>query len=68
MATAGPRTIVELCPPNSVPNHKGKGVCRAWWESPDILESIEWLKLITSIKKYVCVEVDDTGNISKVLT
>lgn len=70
MATAGPRTFIELAPANSVPNKSATKIKdhRCWWEQGDVLSMIPWLRNVRRIKRYIAVEVDDNGNIVRELT
>lgn len=60
------RTLIELAPHNAVPSKKCKGEVgdfRVWWEMPQILDMIPWLRNIRRVKKFIAVFVDDNGNI-----
>jgi hypothetical protein len=60
----GMNTRVELCPVNAVPSTKTKfRDYRCWWEGPDVLGMIPWLKGVMRIKRYVCVVIDEHGAI-----
>lgn len=61
----GKNSRIELCPSRSVPSKKSANrYHRCWWEGDsDVLEMIPWLKGVRAIKKYVCVVVDDEGQI-----
>lgn len=56
-------SIIELCPIDAISKKTFDKYYRRWWDSPEILQMIPWLKGITSIKKYICVEVDVQGKI-----
>ena len=58
----GANTRIELCPVNAVPAKK-IGFHRCWWEGEDVLSFIPWLQPVRSIRRYVCVVVDDRGAI-----
>jgi hypothetical protein len=61
---SGRTTVIELCPVNAVPSKKcPSGFHRVWWETPDILEMIPWLRGVTRIKRYVSVVINDEGEI-----
>ena len=70
MATAGPRTFIELAPASGVPNKSAAKIkdYRCWWEQGDILSMIPWLRNVRWVKRYIAVEVDDNGNIVETLT
>jgi len=58
------RIVVELHPTNSIPKYKtDTGYHRVWWENPEILELIPFLKGVTRIKKFIRVTVNDVGEI-----
>lgn len=59
------RFRVELCPVNAVPGHKSPnhGNYRVWWDTPEMLDMIPWLRNVTRVKKYVCVVVDEHGGV-----
>ena len=62
---AADRSLIELAPRDAIPSKKAKGDVgdhRVWWETPEILDMIPWLRGIRRIKKYVAVLIDD-GNI-----
>lgn len=58
------KILVELCPPDAVPIYKTPGgVHRCWWDSPEILDMLPWLRGVKRIKAYIAVEVGDDGSI-----
>lgn len=64
----GERSVIELCPINAVPQKKLKTDHRCWWETPEILDMLPWLKYVTAIKNYVVVAVGEHGEITEELT
>lgn len=63
---AADRSLIELAPYNAVPSKKCKGEVgyfRVWWETPEILDMLPWLRGVTRVKKYIAVMIDDDGNI-----
>ena len=60
----GTSTRVELCPVNGVPSSKVKGgFHRVWWDGPEMLDMIPWLRGVRRVKRYVCVVIDEHGTI-----
>ena len=61
----GLNTRGELCPVRGVPSKKvAGGLHRMWWEGgPDVLDLIPWLCGVRVVKRYICVVIDENGNI-----
>ena len=63
---SGLNSTIELCPINAVPTHKtANRLHRVWWDNPAILGHIPWLSMVKRVKRYICVTVDNNGNIIK---
>ena len=65
MSDAGPgRTLIELCPIEGVPAKKCPGGHhRCWWDSPELLDMLPWLRGVKQIKRYFSVTINDDGEI-----
>lgn len=62
-------TMIELCPADDIPSKKTKyGTHRVWWDEPDLLNLLPWLKPVREVKAYIAVIVGDSGEIIKPLT
>jgi hypothetical protein len=68
IATDGPKNIIELAPASGVPKKTAVKEYRVWWEQPQMLDMIPWLRGVRRIKKPVRVEVDDNGEIVRSYT
>jgi hypothetical protein len=55
--------VVELCPHDAVPTTGAKGDHRAWWENPEILQLLPWLRGFRRAKKHIRVACNDDGEI-----
>jgi hypothetical protein len=65
ISTDGPRNVVELAPVDGIPVKTTTKAHRCWWEGdgPRMLDMMAWLRGVRRVKRYICVEVDDNGDI-----
>lgn len=71
MSMINERMFIELAPFSSIPNKSPVKltVHKCWWDDGgEILQHIPWLNSIIAVKKFIAVEVDDSGDIIKELT
>lgn len=65
MSTSGSRNFVELCPGDRLPTKGATKEYRCWWDTPEILDYLPWLRSVRRVKVPIRVEVDDAGRIVK---
>lgn len=59
----GELSVIELCPIHAIPTTKKKGEHRCWWDTPEMLDLLPWLRMVRKIHRYIVVTVGDDGSI-----